>query len=166
MEDVGYVECLVSRKPSAVLNFLRILSIVLAIGFFMLGMMGIVIFLILAVALGVAAYFLTMNVQIEYEYLYCERELSVDKIMNKSRRKTVGKYSVERMEALGPVRSYHLDEYKNKTYKEIDYSSGEEKQPDPRYVLYYDGREKLFLEPDEALIKAIKNNAPRKVFMD
>ncbi len=166
MEDVGYVECLVSRKPSAVLNFLRILSIVLAIGFFMLGMMGIVIFLILAVALGVAAYFLTMNVQIEYEYLYCERELSVDKIMNKSRRKTVGKYSVERMEALGPVRSYHLDEYKNKTYKEIDYSSGEEQQPDPRYVLYYDGREKLFLEPDEALIKAIKNNAPRKVFMD
>ena len=33
MDDVGYVEWLVARKPSAIMNFLRVLSILLAVCF-------------------------------------------------------------------------------------------------------------------------------------
>ena len=113
-----------------------------------------------------AAYFVSLNAQIEYEYLYCERELSVDKIMNKSKRKNAGKFEVERMEILAPMGSYHLDEFKNKTYKELDFSSGTENKPEKRYVLYYDGKDKVILEPNEEIIKAIKSIAPRKVFTD
>ena len=115
MDDVGYVEWLVARKPSAIMNFLRVLSILLAVCFFILGMMN-PIFLLLALAMVAAAYFVSLNAQIEYEYLYCERELSVDKIMNKSKRKNAGKFEVERMEILAPMGSYHLDEFKNKIF--------------------------------------------------
>lgn len=165
MDDVGYVEWLVARKPSAIMNFLRVLSILLAVCFFILGMMN-PIFLLLALAMVAAAYFVSLNAQIEYEYLYCERELSVDKIMNKSKRRNAGKFEVERMEILAPMGSYHLDEFKNKTYKELDFSSGTENKPEKRYVLYYDGKDKVILEPNEEIIKAIKSIAPRKVFTD
>ena len=142
-----------------------LISILLAVCFFILGMMN-PIFLLLALAMVAAAYFVSLNAQIEYEYLYCERELSVDKIMNKSKRKNAGKFEVERMEILAPMGSYHLDEFKNKTYKELDFSSGTENKPEKRYVLYYDGKDKVVLEPNEEIIKAIKSIAPRKVFTD
>ncbi|MCH4191891.1 MAG: DUF6106 family protein [Butyrivibrio sp.] len=165
MDDVGYVEWLVARKPSAVMNFLKVLSILLMVCFFILGMMN-PLLLILALAMAAAVYFVSLNAQIEYEYLYCERELSVDKIMNKSKRKNAGKFEVERMEIIAPMGSYHLDEFKNKTYKTLDFSSGTENKPEKRYVLYYDGKDRVILEPNEEIIKAIKSIAPRKVFTD
>ena len=165
MDDVGYVEWLVARKSSTVMNFLKILSILLTVCFFILGLMN-PILLILALAMAAAAYFVSLNTQVEYEYLYCERELSIDKIMNKSKRKNAGKFEIERMEILAPYGSYHLDEFKNKTYKELDFSSGVVNKPEKRYVLYYDGKNKVIIEPNEGIIKAIKSIAPRKVFTD
>ena len=104
----------------------------------------------------------SLNAQIEYEYLYCERELSVDKIMNKSKRKNAGKFEVERMEILAPMGSYHLDEFKNKTYKELDFSSGTENKPEKRYVLYYDGKDKVVLEPNEEIIQQTQAYVDKK----
>ena len=70
------------------------------------------------------------------------------------------------MEILAPINSYHLDNYKNRQAKVIDYSSNEVKQPDTRYVFFYNGQDKIVFEPNEALVKAVKNVAPRKVFND
>ena len=44
--------------------------------------------------------------------------------------------------------------------------SGEEQQPDHRYVFYYDGKQKVIFEPNQEMVKAIQFIAPRKVFMD
>lgn len=71
-----------------------------------------IIFLPVALAAGVGAYFLNMYTDLEYEYLYLDKELSVDKIMAKSKRKRVGTYSLDRMEVFAPVYSYHLDNFK------------------------------------------------------
>ncbi|MCR4901566.1 MAG: DUF6106 family protein [Butyrivibrio sp.] len=167
MNDNNYVECLVSRKPSVLMKFLKILTIMLAVAFFFLGMMSIAFFIIF-IAMCVAAYFVFQNASIEYEYLYCDREISIDRIYNKSRRKNAGKFETDKMEILAPARSYHLDEYKNKqSYKVLDYSSGiKDQQPDPTYVMYYDGREKIVFEPNAEFVAAVKNVAPRKVFTD
>ena len=48
----------------------------------------------------------------------------------------------------------------------MDYSIGVEKQPDERYVIYYEGNKKLILSPTKEFVEAVKNVAPRKVFMD
>ena len=168
VSDNSYVECLVESKASPLVKGLSILSLVLAVIFFLsslfaIGMVG----LILCVLAGVAYYFLSLNANIEFEYQYCDREITVDKILNKSRRKNVGKYEVDKLEILAPSRSYHLDEYKNKSYKNLDYSAREkDRKPDPTYTFIYDGKERVVFEPTAEFVTAVKSVAPRKVFTD
>ena len=166
--DNSFVECLVPSKASPLMVVLKgvtlALTIMLFIGAFtVLGIVG----MILTIVAGVAYYFISLNASIEFEYQYCDREITVDKILNKSRRKNVAKYDVGRIEAMAPSRSYHLDEFKNRTYKALDFSAREKNpQPDPTYTIYYDGKEKIVLEPSKEFVEAIKAVAPRKVFMD
>ena len=167
--DNSYVECLVESKASPVVKILSYLALVLAVIFFLssiltgLGIVG----LILCVGAGALYYFLSLNANIEFEYQYCEREITVDKILNKSKRKNVGKYEVNHIDVLAPSRSYHLDEYKNKTLKTVDYSAREQNpQPDPTYTFIYDGKEKVIFEPTDEFVAAVKSVAPRKVFTD
>ena len=168
INDNSYVECLVASKASPVVKFLSILSLVLAIGFFLLSLAGFgILGLILCVGAGVAYYFLSMNANIEFEYQYCDKEITVDKILNKSRRKNVGKYDVGKLEVLAPSRSHHLDEYRNRTLKTLDFSAREKNpQPDPTYTFIYDGKEKVIFEPTDEFVAAVKSVAPRKVFTD
>lgn len=160
-----YVECLVKKKNNTAFMLLRILSVMLSVVFILIGFI-IWPALIIGVLCGVAAYFIYLNSDLEYEYLYLDKEITIDKVMAKTKRKRVAKYDMERLEILAPIRSYRLDEYKNRTVKAQDYSSGEEKQPDTRYVMYYDGNVKIIIEPSMEMVKAIKNIAPRKVFTD
>ncbi|MCM1184961.1 MAG: DUF6106 family protein [Lachnoclostridium sp.] len=160
-----YVECLVKAKPSAAGRFLKMFLVVLTVLLIAaLPFLGTAALLI-AVVTGVGAYFVGVNTDLEYEYLYLDKELSVDKVLGKSRRKKVAVYSIESMEILAPVNSYHLDSYKNRSVPVKDYSIGEALKPDKRYAMYCDGQ-KILLSPSEELVKAIKNAAPRKVFSE
>lgn len=168
MVSETYVECLVAKKPSFLMRLLKTLLIMFAACFFLLGMISTLSIagLIIAIVLGVGAYFAHMNADIEYEYLYLDKEISIDKVMAKSKRKRMVSYDIERMEILAPVKSYRLDAYKNRTMKTVDYSSGVEGEPDKRYMMVYEGNTKIFMEPSAEMIKAIQMVAPRKVFTD
>ncbi len=43
---------------------------------------------------------------------------------------------------------------------------GIEKQPETRYLFYYNGEKQVIFEPDEDMVKILRNVAPRKVFID
>lgn len=168
MSDV-YVECLVKAKTSmlaklggGLLTALAVICVLLIFVFPPLLLFGV----IGAVLFGVGAYVLKLFTDLEYEYLYLDKELAVDKIMAKTRRKRVATYHLDRIEILAPFKSYHLDNYRNRQAKTKDYSIGEELKPDKRFLMYYEGGEKIVLSPSEELIKAMKNVAPRKVFSD
>lgn len=161
----SYVECLVARKPSGPVKALKVLLICVAVVSFVLGM-AMIPFLILAIAAGVGAYFAGQYADIEFEYLYVDREISVDKILNKTRRKKAEKFEVDRIEIFAPVNSWHMDNFKNREYKVTDYSRGIEDKPDRRYAMIYDGGRKILFEPSEAFVKAVQSVAPRKVFLD
>ncbi len=160
-----YVECLVKAKTSMLANFFKILLMVIAVLSF-LGMFLFSLAFIPMLLAAVGAYFVNLYTDLEYEYLYLDKELVVDKVMAKSRRKRVATYTLDRMEVFAPIKSYHLDNYKNRKVKEKDYSVGEERKPDLRYVMYYEGGEKVILNPSPEMVKAMKNAAPRKVFSD
>lgn len=160
-----YVECLVKAKPSVLGRFLKILLIMLTVVFVII-MLVFPYALIGAVLTGFGAYLMGFLTDVEYEYLYLDKELVVDKVMAKSRRKRVATYSLGRIEVLAPVKSYHLDNYRNRSVKEKDYSIGEELQPDRRYAMYYEGGEKIILSPSDEMIKVMKSVAPRKVFSE
>ncbi len=161
-----YVECLVAQKTSTAKSFLKILLIMLTVCFLILGLAGLAIGLLVAVATGIGAYFAYMNADIEYEYLYLDKEISVDKVMAKSKRKKVGTFLVDQMEIFAPLNSHRLDSFKNRNLKTLDYSSGVANQPEKRYMMVCNGDTKVIFEPNEAMIKAIRNVAPRKVFTD
>lgn len=161
-----YVECMVKRKKNGLLTVLKVLLIVIAVFAFLIGSIGSIIFYIIAVAAGVGAYFVGLNASLEYEYLYVDRQLSVDKILAKSRRKKVETFDLGRMEILAPIKSWHMDEFKNRQLKDVDYSSGVEEKPDKRYCMIYNGEKRVIFEPNAEMVAAIKSIAPRKVFTD
>lgn len=163
-----YVECLVKSRTALWGKFLKILLIMLTVVFFLLTPFFSPFSMLLMIAAGVGAYFTNYLTDVEYEYLYLDKELAVDKIMAKSKRKRIDTFSLDKVEILAPIKSYHLDNYRNRTVngKTKDYSVGEELQPDRRFVMFYEGGQKVILSPSEDMIKVMKNVAPRKVFSD
>lgn len=168
MTSETYVECLVAKKPSVIINFLKILCIMLAVAFFLLGFITNWgwIALIAAVLFAILAYVAYLKCDVEFEYLYLDREISIDRISAKSKRKRIATYEIDRMEIFAPMNSYHLDNYRNRQTTVKDYSSGVESQPEKRYVMYYEGNLKVIFEPSAEFVKAMANVAPRKVFKD
>ena len=161
-----YVECLVKAKSNTGLKLLKYLLIGLTAVFVLLMLLGVILAIIPGAITGVGAYFVNLYSDLEYEYLYLDKELVIDKVLAKSKRKRVATYQVDRMEIMAPFHSYHLDNYKNRQVKIKDYSIGEELKPDLRYAVYYEGGEKLILSPSEEMVKAIRSTAPRKIYMD
>ena len=161
-----YVECMVKRDTNPLLKILYMICMGLAVICLVLGVSGAWLLLAVAAVSGILAFFLYSVTDVEYEYLYLDREVTVDKVMHKSRRKKVCVYSMEKMLAFAPVHSYHLDEYKNMKLKVSDYSIGREEQPDRRYAMIMEGQERVILSPTPEFVNAIKTIAPRKVFTD
>ena len=162
----AYVECLVKAKSSVMAVICKFFLLAIAVISFFGILIGISLAIIPCLLASVGAYFVNMYADLEYEYLYLDKELVVDKIMAKSKRKRMATYTLDRMEILAPIKSYHLDNYKNRTVKEKDYSIGQVLQPDLRYAMYYEGGEKIILSPSPEMIKIMKSAAPRKVFSD
>lgn len=166
MASETYVECLVARKPTFIKNFIKNLLIVLTIVFCLIGF-GFALSFLAAIVTGIGAYFAYMNADIEYEYLYLDKEISIDKILAKSRRKKLDAYDIERLEIIAPINSHQLDSFRNRTVKKtVDYSSGYVGSQDKRYVMIYDGNIQVIWEPNEDMLKAVRMVAPRKVFTD
>lgn len=161
----AYVECLVEGKVSAGLKFLKYLLIAITCVFVLIGLVQ-MIFLFGAIATGAGAYFISIYSETEFEYLYLDKEITIDKVFSKQKRKRVGVFALDKIEIIAPVNSWHLDSFKNRTFKELDVSGGAGKQPDKRYLFYYNGEKKVIFEPNEEMIKMLRNAAPRKVFTD
>ena len=135
--------------------------------FLMMGMVRGFIPLLIGVVLVFVTWWMSRMTQIEYEYSYFDKELHVARIMKKEARKELGTYNLDEMQIGGPVRSYHLDNYRNKDkdLKTLDYSSRMEKQPDPRYALYFADK-RILIEPDAELAQALHEKFPRKFYID
>ncbi len=163
----GYVECLVSARPNMPA---KIGKVVLWIVTAALGVMAILTgtygLFLLALVFGVGAYFVGKFTDIEYEYLYLDREITVDRVYNRESRKRVGVYSLDRVEIFAPIHSYHLDNFGKRQGKTVDYSIGYEDKPDRRYIMYYEGGGIFLFSPSEEFVKEMKRQNPRKVYDD
>ena len=160
-----YVEVMVDRKTSPLLGVARIVLYALAIVCFVMAIVGSGVFFVGAIAFAVVAYFVLPNFDLEYEYLYIDKEISIDKIMAKEKRKHVQTIDLNKMEVIAPVKSHELDQYKARGLKTYDFTSGNE---DARvYTVVYEnggaGTVMVNIEPNEEMLRAIKNVFPRKV---
>ncbi len=146
--------------------FLKWVLIILTVLSALVSFIGLPLMLFMAAAFGVGIYFTVTYSDVEFEYLYLDKEITVDKVFHKSKRKRVKVYSLDKIEIMAPLKSWHLDSYKNRTFKVVDLSSGVEEMPEKRYTFYYNGEEQVIFEPDDHFIKMVKNVAPRKIFTD
>lgn len=167
MSDL-YKELLVQRKTSpkdtmakAGLILLTVLVVLLALLTF-----NTIIFIV-AIAVGVADYILFPRFDVEFEYLYMEDEIDVDKIFSKTRRKRAMSIDLSKMEIMAPLGSHRLDSFQNQKLKTMDFSSNDkEKRP---YVLITSTekeRVKVLLQLDCDIVRDIKRRRPRLVFDD
>ncbi|MBR4719935.1 MAG: hypothetical protein IKP31_06820 [Lachnospiraceae bacterium] len=160
----SYVECMVARKSSPFLGILKYIIYILT-GVSIIGVVaGYYIFLVTLIIFGLLAYFAVPGFELEFEYLYLDREISIDKIMSKQKRKRIRTLELGKMEYLCPINSHQLDQYKARNLKLSDYSS---KDPDSKiWVMVYKDQnteELIGFEPNDEMLKAVKNIYPRKV---
>ncbi|HKM04241.1 MAG TPA: DUF6106 family protein [Lachnospiraceae bacterium] len=161
-----YIELLVKKKQTTADLLLRYALLGLTISFGLVGIVFQPIILFGALIFGVITYFVNLFTDLEYEYCYLDKQITIDKVMARTKRKKIMTIEFDRMEILAPLNSHQLDVYKNRPGKVIDYSSGQAKQPESRYMMIYDGGKKIILEPNEEMLKMIRSVAPRKTFLD
>lgn len=163
----SYKELLVKKPSGAKETLFKVLILAPTIIAGLLTLLtGSIILFIVTVALGVGCFFVFQRTNIEYEYLYLDKEISIDKIMGQAKRKRVLTLDVNKIEILAPQKSYQLDSYRNRQVKTIDYSAGEDLPELKLYEMYYEGNQKILLNLDEDFAKTVKGIAPRKVFTE
>ncbi len=165
MNQDTYVEWLVKRKEPAYAWPVRIVMGILCI-FSLLMALTQVWGILLLVAAGIGTFFLFQTLSIEYEYLFVDGTLSIDKILGKARRKKVIECAKEDLLIVAPSDSFVLKDYETKDSKLIDCSSGE-KGKKPYAFIYKKGPQhiKLLLEPNDKFIQAYRNTSPSKVVL-
>ena len=160
----SYVECLVEREKNMGLFVLRIVMYVLCAICIFLALGGMSALFLVGVAFGVVGAVVIPAPEVEYEYLYIGKELSIDKIIAKSKRKKTAEFDLNKMEIMCPVNSHELDSYKNKNLSVKDFSS---KKADAKIyaIVYRDDKQEciIYIEPNQELLQAIKTVFPRKV---
>lgn len=164
MINDAYAECLVERKrtaaapAAAVLIGAGILGAALSI--LRIGLYGFLLLLLVCLA----AKKIWENLHLEYEYLFVEQRLTIDKIYNKSRRKKAAEYALENIEVIGPEHAAAVKEWDRRVRQTEDYTSG--KPGTDCYVLIHQMGgicKKVRIEPDENLIRCMRMAAPQKM---
>ena len=155
----SYKELLVKKEKGIKEALIRTVSIVFTVllGFFTLLTGNIYIF-VAVIVLGVLDYFIFQWTDIEYEYLYLDKEISVDKIMAKTRRKKMTTIDVNKVEIMAPVKSHQLDSYRNRQTKVTDLSAGHDLPDQKLYWVFYEGNQKFLMNLTEDFAKTIKGN--------
>lgn len=158
-----YYEIMVAKKKSPLLKMAQIGSALMCGICALFMFMGLIWAIILAAVFGVLSYILTLYNTVEYEYLYVDKELQIDRILARSNRKKMLTLDLNELVILAPLRSHELDSYRNGNYKTVDYSSGDEANAQSKYMLIVNDKQVIF-EPTEEMVKTIRMFAPRKVF--
>lgn len=159
-----YVECLVNHKKSAVADIVKYALIAVTVVFILSAFLITPAFLLIGIVFGVVSYFIIPVFDYEYEYLYLDKEISIDKVIAKQKRKRVIEIDLNKAEIIAPSGSHSLDSYRNRQHIVKDFTSGMEGAK-VFTIAYADNNQFVLanIEPNEEMIKAVKMVFPRKV---
>ena len=167
MSDL-YSEFLVKKEPTSKDAITKYGLIGLTVLAAVAGLLFNFLFLLAAVVLGIACYFIVPKTDLEYEYLFVNGEFDIDMVMAKSKRKKVMSVNLSEADLIAPLNSHKMDYYNgNSRMKTLDYSSGNPEHKRFAIIMKAGGENsRIIIEPDDEMAKAIKNSAPSKVFLD
>ncbi|MGL5436644.1 MAG: DUF6106 family protein [Lachnospiraceae bacterium] len=159
-----YAESLVKRKTPFYSNIIVGIMALITLYCIFLALTGGVLGVILMFLSGGATYLVHRNFNIEYEYLFVNAQLSIDKILGRSKRKKAWEGNMENFEIIAPSDHHTLKDYANQNRKKLDFSS-QIPGAITYTIMYQAGAERLavIIEPNEKIIKCFRQTAPRKV---
>ena len=160
----SYAECLVRRRVPFYSNIINIVMGVITAVCVLLAFTANVFGVILMVVSGFCSYLLYRNSRVEFEYLYVEKILSIDKILGKSKRKKAWEGKMDDIQVIAPSESSALNDYGPSNARMLDFSS---RLPGAKTytAIVRSGSEnvKILFEPDEKMLQCFRQTAPRKV---
>jgi len=164
----SYVEYLIQRKISPAKTVIKYWLYTVTVLCFIIGLLGFPTLLLFGLILAIISYFFGRNTNVEFEYLFLGKDLSVDRILGRSKRKRMHEFDIGRMEILAPADSHRLDSYvNNKKYVTYDFASN--KDDAEKYCFIYEGDNevsKVYIDITEELLACFRSISPRKVFTD
>ena len=159
----SYAEYLVRRKTPAYAWLVTGLLGVITAFFVFMAMTAGVLSVILMFVFGFLTYLSYRNFHVEFEYLYVDKQLNVDKILGKAKRKKAYECSMEEIQMIAPSDSHVLSDYKV-TGKTLDCSS---RMPGVKTytAVIQKGSEsiRLIFEPNDKMLHCFRQTALRKV---
>lgn len=156
-----YTEQLVKKQMTMKEVFIKALLVALAIVSVFVVLMFPVAIIVPVIVIAVVV-FLIRRLDVEYEYLYVNGDLDIDKIMHKAKRKRVFSTNISNMELLAPEGADELNQYRNA--RVVDLSSGMADAKKYVLVVAENGQvTRLVFEPNESIIEGMFLMAPRKV---
>lgn len=113
------------------------------------------------------AVYIVNRQKVEYEYICCGGEMTVDKIISKQKRKKMMKFDIKSIEELGKW-SERPSDFNKKTYDpNIFHASINEKRDDTYYCVTHDMISKkhclLYFTPDEKTLETMKPYLKREL---
>lgn len=161
----SYAEVLIKSKKKPVHTAIQVVALVLTTVLLLAGFfLKILILLIPGIFLLIASNFLLPMMNVEYEYLYVAGELTIDKIMGRTKRKNCVTVEMDKIEMVAPVESSRWQEFGHLKCVENSYMSGREGAKVYACIYHVDkGVCKAFFEPDEKMMELMRLTSPRKV---
>lgn len=155
-----YTEQLIKRKSKIKLK-VGLLAVTLAL--YLLAYFVVAYAIIPATILTIADIIIFRRMKIEYEYLYVNGDLDIDKIFNKQSRKNMFETNMKDLVVIAPVGHQELKKYAN--VKGQDFTSGYKDRKIYEMVIQEKGvYYKIVFEPNNVILEGIERIAPRKVF--
>ena len=166
MDDV-FVEKLVAKKAGAIEWLMRAAIIIGVIAVFLIfSMIQAISFLapVALVAAVFAGWFLWSKTRIEYEYSLSNGELTVDVIYGQQRRKNLLSIPLRELcDIIAPATESYSSEMNSAASRIIDVSSSPSAN---RWFMNLSGEggcTRVFFEPDERLLAALRRCVPSKI---
>lgn len=158
-----YVEVLVKRNVEKEKKKRKIIMLVTMAILLGLGIVtkSLILFCLFALSI-LGYYFLVQNYCIEFEYFYMDEELTISKIVNKSRRKKILELNDGVIKLIAPMNSTELKAFNN--LEQVDCTTNEPSNLPYAIVYMHKGDlKKVDIQLTEDLYKELKRNMPYKV---
>ena len=163
--DGLYAEARAKKKVTMKDNLIKFLLVGGMIAFFVLGFLSFSMWLILIGLIFLAlCYFFLPKLAVEYEYVFCDGQLDFDKISGGQRRKTMMRVDFDKLVVIAPKNSHALDGYRHNGVAVKDFTSLDANAK--VYGMVVTGGDQntmIYFEPNEKMLAAMKQKAPRKI---
>lgn len=159
----SYTEQLVKQKTTMATTLKKIALILGVVICILVAMLVPVLVILPAIGIMVVYFFWKRLSSLEFEYIYYNGDLDIDRIMGMEARKRVFSTNAKEMEVLAPTGSIELQPYQN--LKVLDYSTN---TGNPTYELVAKVKEqnvRVIFEPNDTILDGMRMYAPRKVFL-